>query len=139
MKIIMLVFLLILLGGCTIHQNVEPSSYNGMSELCVVEDMYVKESFRSALDESLTDKNIMSSVVSDVDKAFVQCNWTLEYQAEWSWDFVTYMTYAKIVLYEKNTVDGVARYDARRASGSWSKWVNTKAKVKELLDELLPL
>ncbi len=135
--------LLSLTAACTITQVANPVpadqiTENGM-EMCVVEDPTVDESFLPAFRTALETKGFSVRLLP-AETEVGACPLSATYLGKWSWDFVPYMAYAKIVIYRDGRAVGDALYEAPRAGWSMTTkiYATTEVKVATMVDQLFP-
>jgi len=129
---------ILLLQGCSIHQNVVPVQGETIDEICVIDNPKVRESFRKALTEKIQENNIKARVISEDSKEeALSCQYTMEYTANWAWDLALYLVYVKIELFKEGNLVGEAIYDARRGGGRMDKFINAENKIEELIKKML--
>lgn len=135
------VFVLSFLCGCTITQTARPVSLpeGEPSAMCVVEDPRVDETFLPAYKEALQRKGFSVTVLQP-GSGVGSCPLTSTYYARWSWDFVPYMSLAKVVVYRDGAEIGDAIYDAPKAGTSitFRIYESTSSKVATMVDQLFP-
>lgn len=134
-RIHIIIMTCLIASGCTITQEVEPTSVDKENELCVVENPDVREGFLAELKSALSIKSIRYKVVPETDVP-EGCAWTLRYVARWSWDIALYMSYAEINVFHNGSLDGTAKYDATKGGGSPGKFIDAEPKIRELVNEL---
>lgn len=134
-KTLLAVSAVTLLSACTIVQTVEPTDLPPGDELCIIENTDVREGFLKEVKAVLGEMDIRYRV-TDAAAAQEQCEWTMTYTGNWSWDLALYMSYAQIRVYRNGLLDGEAIYDASGGSGSLGKFIDAETKIRELMDEL---
>jgi hypothetical protein len=128
-------------GGCTITQTANPVA--GMSpdvaEICVIENPAVNKEFLPAFQDSLSGKGFRVHLVEAASQVSA-CPLTTTYVGQWSWDFVPYMAYGYIVVYQDGIWVGDALYRSPRAGWSMTPRIykSTKGKVATMVDQLFP-
>lgn len=132
----MLLAVLLVVPGCTIHQTVEPTQIGSESRLCIVKNPAVRESFLMEFISAIERKDIDYEIVDD-STASASCDWVARYTANWRWDLALYMSYAEIKVYRDGNLDGEAIYDSTRGGANMNKFIDAEAKIQELVDELL--
>jgi hypothetical protein len=125
------------LGGCAIHQTVQPVDRFEGKEVCVVENPAVKHDFLPVLKRALADRGYNVRQLAP-NASLIECPLTATYTANWRWDMALYMEYADITVYHNAKPTGKATYDARRGSGNMSKFIDAKQKITELAQQLFP-
>ena len=138
MKKYFILFVLILVQGCTITQVIEPAEMSKGSELCVIENASVKAGFLQEFKNVLNRKGIPYKVVKEHSSHNV-CEWTATYVGKWSWDLALYLSYAEISVYHNGDLDGKAVYDATKGKGNMSKFIDGEEKIQELVEELMQM
>ena len=131
-----LVLTTICLSGCSIKQNIEPAELTNDTQLCIIENKAVREGFLTELTKVLDEKGIRYIVV-DQGYANSNCEWTVNYTANWEWDLTLYMSYAAINVYRNGRLDGSAVYDSRSGGANLSKFIDAEPKIKELVEQLM--
>ncbi len=130
-----------LLPGCTITRSATAVRLpeNQSRELCVVEDPAVDDSFLPAFKQALEKKRFVVRLLPSGSQPSV-CPITATYVGRWSWDFVTYMSYARIVVYRDGVIAGEALYDAPKAGWSMTTdiYESTDSKIDKMVDGLFP-
>jgi len=129
------------LCGCTITQTARPVSiHEGESKaVCIIEDRSVNATFLPAYKAAL-ERNGFAVTVLQPGSSVRSCPLTSTYTARWSWDIVTYMSLAKIVVYRDGTEVGDALYDAPKAGTAltFRIYESTSSKVDTMVDQLFP-
>ncbi len=125
--------------ACTIHQEVQPLTYNQELEqkVCIVDNPDVKEGFVDAYRSSLEQKGFTVETL-DAGASLNSCDLTSTYTANWLWDLALYMAYAEIKVYQEATPVAEAVYDSRRGGANMDKFIDAEVKVAELVDLLFP-
>jgi len=126
----------ILVGACSITQNIEPAQISRGSELCIIENPDVREGFLKEFKSTLSSKGIAHRVVSEASVP-AACEWTSTYVARWTWDISLYMSYAEIKVFHNGSLDGEAIYDSTRGGANMSKFIDAEPKIRELINELM--
>jgi hypothetical protein len=105
----------------------------------VIEHPDVNKEFLPALQDSLMRKGFRVNVL-EANAAVSACPLTATYLGKWSWDFVPYMAYGEIVIYQDGTRVGDALYKSPR--GGWALttriYESTAEKVGVMVDQLFP-
>lgn len=129
------------LGGCTITQTGQPVSLGerDAKQMCVVEDPRVFEEFLPAYRTALERKGFSVTILKP-GSPVTSCPLTSTYTALRSWDFVTYMSHAVIVVYRNGTKAGEALYDAPGSTLSMNPRIydSTESKVDTMVEQLFP-
>ncbi|MFL6671921.1 MAG: Sbal_3080 family lipoprotein [Massilia sp.] len=128
---------LAVLGGCAIHQTVQPVASFGGKEVCIVKNPSVRDGFLNSFTHSLTERGYTVRQL-DAGSSLVACPVTAIYAANWRWDLSMYMAYADISVYNNAKPAGKATYDATRGGGNMSKFIDADKKIKELVAQLFP-
>jgi len=127
-----------LLTACAINKQVtaleKPLT---VKKICIKNNPQVlmKEGFLPELESQLQEHGIRTSVFDG--NIPQECQYTLEYTANWQWDLAMYLTYMRLDLREKGNIIASAEYDARRGGGNMSKFGHTSEKMHPLLNEML--
>ena len=133
--------LLASLCACTITQTANPVSYRegDTRQICLVEDPRVFEGFLPAYRAALERKGFTVTVLGP-GAPVTSCPLTSTYYARRSWDFVTYVSHAVIVVYRDGTKAGEALYDAPKAGFALTSRIyeTTESKVATMVDQLFP-
>jgi len=131
--------LLLILCGCTITQTARPVPFHAADakEMCVIEDPRVDETFLPAYKAALERKGFSVKVLQ-AGSPIQSCPLTSTYYARWSWDFVPYMSLAKIVVYRDGKEEGDAVYDAPKAGWAltFRIYESTQSKIDTMVDQL---
>ena len=132
----LIIFISLFLSGCSIKQNIEPAELTNDAQLCIIENKAVREGFLVELVKVLDEKGIRYIVV---DRGYSKgnCEWTVNYTANWTWDLALYMSYASITVYRNGTLDGSAVYDSRSGGANLSKFIDAESKIRELVEQLM--
>lgn len=100
--------------------------------ICVIENPRVKPEFLDAYRSALSARGY-EAVVFKKTPPSAECPLTSRYTAHWAWDLVFYLSYAELQIYREGTPAGRAEFRARG-----SRLIDTEAKVKELVNQMLP-
>ncbi len=129
------------LCGCTITQTASPVSFpqSDARQLCVIEDPEVFDDFLAAYRAALETKGFAVKIL-DAGSPVTSCPLTSTYYALRSWDFVTYLSHAVIVVYRDGMKAGEALYDAPKAGFAlnFRIYESTGSKVTTMVDQLFP-
>jgi hypothetical protein len=129
------------LCGCTITQTAHPVSSRDSDarQICLIEDPRVFEAFPPAYRAALERKGFSVTMLSPGSPA-TSCPLTSTYYALQSWDFVTYMSHAVVVVYRDGTKAGEALYDAPKAGFAltFRIYETTESKVTTMVDQVFP-
>ena len=134
-KLFVVFALPLLLLGCSIQQRIEPVSKRPDAPLCVVNNPGVRSGVLDSLLLTLSSRDVSYRLVHNRSAAQA-CDWALTYDARWSVDLGSYMSYAAIQVYRGGRPAGHAIYDARKGRGHPDKYVQVQPKIVELVDEL---
>jgi hypothetical protein len=129
---------MLLLEGCT-SVKVRPVDSNlGVSHIYIQKNNEVAVSdFLTVLINGCSRNGIGTTVVTGDFKPSEK-DFTLQYTANRSWDFVMYLTSAEIDIYQNKRQVGYAEYHLVGDGGlSLFKWQGTEAKIGPVIDELL--
>ena len=141
-RMLVLVMVALPLGsGCTITQTARPVSLleGDAREMCVIEDPRVDATFLPAYRAALEERGFSVKLL-DPGSPLTSCSLLSTYYARWSWDFVTYMSHAKVVVYREGMQAGDALYDAPKAGVSMTTRIYepTGSKVATMVHQLFP-
>lgn len=129
------------LGGCTITQTATPVLLGDSEakQICVVADPRVFQDFLPTYMSALKSKGFSVDVLP-AGSPLTSCRMTSTYFALRSWDFVTYMSHALIVVYRDGAKIGEALYDAPKAGTSMTLRIyeTTESKVGTMVSQLFP-
>ena len=106
--------------------------------VCIKNNPAVKvEDFVPVIRERLNHHGIKSKVIEG-NSSSVECPYVLEYTAKRSWDLVTYLSHAELILKNNdNKVVGKAVYHLRGKGGlALTKFQGTKEKITPVVDQL---
>ena len=135
------IFSLVGLSACTITQTAHPVSFGDGDprEICVIQDPRVDATFLPAFKTALARKDFSITVLKP-GSSVASCPLTSTYYARWSWDFVTYMSHAVVVVYRDGAKVGEALYDAPKAGFALTTRIyeTTESKVDTMVDQLFP-
>jgi hypothetical protein len=132
-----LVFVMFVMSGCFIKQNIKPIASVETKEVCITENPRVKGDFLSAYRQALADKGYQTIVKTERDTT-AECGLVSTYTANWNWDFAVYLVYANIKVTKDGALQGEATYNARRAGGRFDKFIKAENKIRELVNQLYP-
>ena len=128
--------------ACTITQTATPvslSSDDRPKEICVIEQPAVFSAFLPALRDSLAARGLSMRLLPK-GASTDACPLTATYVAYRSWDFTTYMSQARIQIYQSGNKTGEAIYEAPK--GGWSMttriYESTESKVETMVAQLFP-
>jgi hypothetical protein len=133
--------LLVFATGCTITQIGHPVAIHAgdPNEVCVIEDPAVDQSFLPAFQSALEARSFAVRVLQPGSPP-TSCPLTATYYARWSWDFVTYMSHARVVVYRDGVHAGDAAYDSPKAGWSMTPRIyeSTESKVATMVNQIFP-
>jgi hypothetical protein len=134
-----LVFLptFLMVAGCAITQDVEPSTTSQGSEICIIENPDVRGRFLEVYLRELETKGFKTRVIP-ATSTLHDCPQVSRYTANWRWDVAYYLAFADISVYEDGKRVGHVVYDSLRGSLNLGKFVNGENKIVELVDQLFP-
>lgn len=118
--------------GCSIKQEIKAVEPPVKSEVCIIQNTAVRDSFLPAYRASLNQLGCPSRILP-AGASIVDCPVTSTYTARWSWDVAMYMSRAEIMVYQGGKPSGHAFYDSTRAGGRMDKFINAEQKVAELV------
>jgi len=128
---------LVVLSGCTITQNVNPTSVPRGGEICVVENPAVREGVLPVIQHALTNNGYRYRMLPQ-SASPSDCPVSMTYVARWSWDLTIYMSYCRLQAFVDGQPAGDALYDATRGGGNLGKFIDAEPKVQELVEQLFP-
>jgi hypothetical protein len=134
-KIAALVATVLAISGCAITQEVRPVQVMDASEICIVRNEKVRESFLEAYQRALERKGFEVRVIEPGSRD-PTCPLTTTYTANWRWDLALYMAYARLRIFRGSEEIGTAEYDSMRGGANMGKFINAESKLNELVDEL---
>lgn len=123
------------LFGCSITQQIEPVSKRPDAPVCVVNNPGVRSGVLDSILLTLSSREVNYRLVPNRSAAQT-CDWALTYDARWSVDLGSYMSYASVQVYRNGRPAGHATYDASKGRGHPDKYVSVQPKIVELVDEL---
>ncbi|MGS0705236.1 Sbal_3080 family lipoprotein [Acinetobacter sp. ANC 3781] len=126
--------------GCTSIQvkNNEGFQPQSVKQICVINNpKVIIAGFDDSIVRSFARYNINARVYPQASKAAL-CETTMDYTALRSWDFVTYMSYAKFTLMKEDRIVSEAEFRLKGKGGfALNKWRSTDTKIDELVDVLV--
>lgn len=127
--------------GCTITQTAEPvmlAAGEGRA-ICVIENPDVDASFLPAYKSALAGEGFAVTVIKP-GSPVSSCALTSTYEADWSWDFASYMSHAVVVVYRNGAKAGQVVYDSPTAGFSLTTRIydSTESKVADMVRQLFP-
>jgi hypothetical protein len=103
-----------------------------LKRICIIENTRVKNDFLEPYRSALLARGYEVEVFPKTPPSS-QCPLTTRYVAYWSWDLVLYLQYAELRVYRDGKPAGRAEFRARS-----SRFIDTEATVKQLVDQLFP-
>jgi hypothetical protein len=103
-----------------------------LKKICVVENPAVVGDFIETYRTALRNKGYEVKVVKKNPQPS-ECPLSTRYTANWRWDLVPYLVYARLDVYRDGKPAGSAVHNARS-----SRFINVEATVQSLVDRLLP-
>jgi hypothetical protein len=125
------------LAGCSIKQHVTPVEHLASSEICIIQNATVRQSFLAVYEAALKERGYTTKLL-DERASLTDCDVTSTYLGLWSWDLALYMSYAKITIYYKGHPAGEVVYDASGAGVRLDKFVDAELKIRDLVAQLFP-
>ena len=125
------------LGGCAIHQTVQPVERLEAKQICIVQNGDVREGVFESYRRALEAKGYAVRKLP-VGASLIECPITSTYTANWRWDLAMYMAYAEIKVYSNGKPVGEAKYDSTRGGGNMGKFIDADKKITELVNQLFP-
>ena len=126
--------------GCTSIQikNSEGFQPQTVKQICVINNpKVIIVGFDDSIVRSFARYNINARIYPENSKPAL-CETTMNYTALRTWDFVTYMSYAKFTLLREERVVSEAEFRLKGKGGlALNKWRSTDTKVDELVDQLV--
>jgi hypothetical protein len=135
MRIAVLLVAVALLQGCTINQNVSGVVDKGITEITIIENPAVRNTFLDALNAAVRKQGVETQI-GPRSSPPANYPYAMTYTANWSWDMALYLVYTEINIYHQGEKIGGAVYDAKGGSANLGKFINAEEKVNELVDEL---
>jgi hypothetical protein len=124
-----------MLCACTIIRNVKPIPATDISLICIKHNPVVQmEEFRAEVVKQIEAKGIHTQLY--VNELPAECGYTLEYMANWKWDWAVYLRSADLKVKEGDNLIGRVTYDASGAGGTPAKFGTTAEKIRPLIDEM---
>ena len=127
----------ILLSACTSVTVRPPDPWLAIKHVCIQENPRVQvDDFVPVLRDGFNRHGISTEVYSGTTPA--RCEYVLTYTARRSWDFVTYLSHAELLLERDGVQVAHAEYHLVGKGGlSPMKWQGTRTKMDPVIDELL--
>lgn len=139
-KLLILGSLVLAITGCTSIKvnNSDGFQPKAVKQICVINNPKVTISgFDQSIVRSFARYNINVRVYPENSKPEL-CETTMNYTALRSWDFVTYMSYAKFTLLKDGRIVSEAEFALKGKGGmALNKWRSTDTKIDELVDQLV--
>jgi hypothetical protein len=132
-----LLFMGLLMTGCTISQKVDPVPKLAATEICIIENPDVRASFLEAYRSALQAKNFQTKILPQTATPR-DCPQASTYTANWRWDLALYLAFVDINIFVDGKSVGRAIYDSLAGGGNMSKFINAEKKIYELVDQLFP-
>ena len=128
-----LVCAIALVSGCTAVSVQPVADSQELRLVCIIENpKVVVRDFVGVVERRFGEHGIGTKVVSDGS----DCEHTLEYTAERSWDLKAFLDYALLTLRKDGVSIGSAEY--RNKGGlTVTKYASTASKMNPVIDELL--
>jgi hypothetical protein len=126
---------LALLSGCSIRTTVKPVEPGRISHLCIqTNKAVIIKDFLPAMEQQIQAHGIQTTR-HDLPPP-PECVHRLEYTANRRWDFVNYLAYAEINVFEKAEKIGEAIYSTKWGGLNLRKFGDTADKLRPLIDHL---
>ncbi len=95
-KLVIIILVVCFLYSCKVRTFVNPVRGETINSICIKNnsDIFVKE-FANGLKELIESQGINAKIYSDIKP--VDCEYHMEYIAEWKWDFAMYLYYANLI------------------------------------------
>jgi len=123
--------------GCSIKQHVTPVANHQITEIAIVQNPKVRESYLVALEQAVKSRGI-ETTIAPASASEKDYPYAITYTARWGWDIALYMINTRITVYENGNPVGNAAYDSSTGSFSTRKFVNAEEKINELVGQLFP-
>ncbi len=129
----------VFLAGCTVFDVQPINSGIELKHAVILQNPDVKVSdFVSVLENGFERHGINTKVYSNEPSSLPEDTCVVTYTALRSWDFVTYMKHAEVVVRKDHKRIGYGIFHLRGDGGlSFFKWRGTRAKINPLIDQLL--
>ena len=136
MKLFFIPILAICLVGCTtINVKEVDAKKHPISTICILKNPKVLvDDFLPVVEKGFNRHGIAVELHSGTNSKC--CEYSLRYTARRSWDFVPFLSLAKLELKQHKKIIGTAQYKVSRWLGG-SKWMGTESKMNPVIDELL--
>lgn len=139
-KLFAVAMLVLTLNACTSIQvnNNDGFQPESVKQICVIHNSKVTiGGFEPSIIRSFARYNINARIYPENSRP-VMCETTMNYTALRSWDFVTYLTYAKFTLSQQGRIVSEAEFKLKGKGGlALNKWRSTDTKIDELVDQLV--
>ncbi len=134
-----LVAAVVALSGCSITQEITPSSLDQRAqELCVVRNSeVVQDGFHEVYERILQRKGFKVRWLPDKSPV-TSCSLVGTYEAIYRWDLAIYLARVDLRIYADGKEAGRAVYDSLSGGANMNKFVRTEPKLAELVDQLFP-
>lgn len=123
--------------GCVTKKVIPVSKKHHVKKVCIEENLKViVKDILPTIVETFNEHGIKTQFYKGQDDT---CKYIVKYTALQSWDYVPYLSVAKIVLLDQqhNTI-AYAKYDLFLKGGyDFRKYKSAKSKIKPLINELL--
>ena len=136
LRVILLVIILFLNGCAAVTKQTVKPFESDVSEVCIIENPKVRESFLQVYRDALTQKGYVVKMLNE-HSDISDCSVTTTYLARWRWDLALYMSYVSIEVYKNGEKSGDASYKIVK-EGATGKFIDAEEKIKELVDQLFP-
>lgn len=128
----------IFLAACTVV-NVDPLPYDPACRTIYIREnpKVIEDSFVSVMLRNIHAHGFRTRVVSDTWEPR-SYDYVLTYSALQSWDFVTYLSHADVMIFKDDALVASGTYHHRGGSFSLApvKWFSTESKMTPVFDEL---
>jgi len=139
-KIILLVgiFTIILLSGCSTKTVVPVSSEYQLNHVCIEDNLKVKVGGFLGVVTDIFNEHGISTEKYEINDKPTYCEVKMTYTATQKWDMAIYLNHAELRLYKNNQKIGYAEYHLTGGGGlDLSKWASVKSKMTPIVEELL--
>ena len=136
-RLLILLAGLLFFSGCSIKQNIQPTSVLKTKEICIISNPPVRAGFLTAYTQELHRKGYKTKLLA-ANSSFDSCKIVSTYMGRWKWDLALYLAYADIKVYRNGQLAGSAIYDSRDGGANMNKFVKGEEKIKELVNQLYP-
>ncbi|MEA2090847.1 MAG: Sbal_3080 family lipoprotein [Campylobacterota bacterium] len=123
-------------SGCTIKREVKPIQNMTDTNICIIKNDKVKGHFLESYVDTLEELGYIVNVLPPYSQKD-SCKIVSTYTARKSWSITTYMSYARIKVYEDSKLIGKAVYDARDGKGKvFDVHINAHEMTESLVEDL---